>query len=249
MSFQVLIVDDVRVNVHMLARLVAAVPDVETRQFTDPDAALGWSADADVDLAIIDYHMPTMSGADFVAAFRNGGRNRDTPIIVVTAERAVEVRHQCLRAGATDFLCKPIDGIEVAARGDQPAGAATCPTGPEGPCRLAQPRGGQGDGGTRRARGGADPPAGTGRRATRHDNRPAYRTDGAIFVPHRRGTGHVELRVSADTQGRADARCRQGRRAGRDPQQTRPPDTPKRWSRCGSIPCMATRSCPAVPRG
>jgi putative two-component system response regulator len=116
MSFQVLIVDDVRVNVHMLARLVGAVPDVQTHQFTDPDAALEWSQQADVDLAIIDYHMPSMSGAEFVSAFRRGGRNRDTPIIVVTAERAVEVRHQCLRAGATDFLCKPIDGIEVAAR-------------------------------------------------------------------------------------------------------------------------------------
>jgi putative two-component system response regulator len=57
-----------------------------------------------------------MSGADFVSGFRRAARNRDTPIIVVTAERAVEVRHQCLRAGATDFLCKPIDGIEVAAR-------------------------------------------------------------------------------------------------------------------------------------
>jgi putative two-component system response regulator len=116
MSFQVLIVDDVRVNVHMLARLVSAVPDVETRPFTDPAKALAWSYENDVDLAIVDYHMPAMSGVDFVAAFRRLERNRDTPIIVVTAERAIEVRHECLRAGATDFLCKPIDGVEVAAR-------------------------------------------------------------------------------------------------------------------------------------
>jgi putative two-component system response regulator len=100
----------------MLARLVAAVPDVETKQFTDPQKALDWATDADVDLAIVDYHMPSMSGADFVSAFRRLDRNRDAPVIVVTAERAIEVRHQCLRVGATDFLCKPIDGIEVAAR-------------------------------------------------------------------------------------------------------------------------------------
>jgi response regulator RpfG family c-di-GMP phosphodiesterase len=116
MSFQVLIVDDVRVNVHMLARMVSIVPDVQTQQFTDPDRALEWSFGCDVDLAIVDYHMPSMSGAEFVSAFRNTVRNRDTPVIVVTAERALEVRHECLRAGATDFLCKPIDGIEVAAR-------------------------------------------------------------------------------------------------------------------------------------
>jgi response regulator RpfG family c-di-GMP phosphodiesterase len=116
MSFQVLIVDDVRVNVHMLARMVSVVPGVQTQQFTDPDQALEWSLGCDVDLAIVDYHMPSMSGAEFVSAFRHTVRNRDTPVIVVTAERALEVRHECLRAGATDFLCKPIDGIEVAAR-------------------------------------------------------------------------------------------------------------------------------------
>lgn len=116
MSYQVLIVDDVRVNVHMLARLVSAVPDVEIQQFTSPDKALDWCQSCDVDLAIIDYHMPSMSGAEFVAAFRRIGHTRDTPVIVVTAERALEVKHECLRVGATDFLCKPIDGIEVAAR-------------------------------------------------------------------------------------------------------------------------------------
>jgi putative two-component system response regulator len=116
MSLQIMIVDDVRVNVHMLARLVSAVPGVETKLFTGPDEALAWAYGSDVDLAIIDYHMPSMTGAEFVSIFRKIGRNRDTPVIIVTAERAREVRHRCLRAGATDFLCKPIDHVEVAAR-------------------------------------------------------------------------------------------------------------------------------------
>ena len=116
MSMQVLILDDVRVNVHMLARLVSAVPDVETKLFTDPDQALAWAYGADVDLAIVDYHMPSMTGAEFVSIFRKFGRNRDTPVIIVTTERAREVRHRCLQSGATDFLCKPIDHVEVAAR-------------------------------------------------------------------------------------------------------------------------------------
>jgi response regulator RpfG family c-di-GMP phosphodiesterase len=116
MSMQVLIVDDVRVNAHVLARLVSTVPDTATKLFTCPDEALAWAYRHDVDLAIVDYHMPSMTGADFVAAFRGIRRNRHTPVVIVTGERAREVRHECLRAGATDFLCKPIDHVEVTAR-------------------------------------------------------------------------------------------------------------------------------------
>ena len=116
MSLNVMILDDVRVNVRMLTRLLAALPDIRTAGFTCPEAALEWAGENDVDLAIVDYHMPSMTGADFLTGFRQVPRNRDTPVVIVTAEKAREVRHECLRVGATDFLCKPIDGVEVAAR-------------------------------------------------------------------------------------------------------------------------------------
>lgn len=116
MQMQVMIVDDVRVNVHVLARLCKAIPDVDTLPYTAPDDALAWAIGNDVDLAIIDYHMPSMNGAEFVARLREIPRHRDTPVIIVTAEQARAVRHRCLQAGATDFLCKPIDHIEVVAR-------------------------------------------------------------------------------------------------------------------------------------
>ena len=61
-------------------------------------------------LALIDLHMP---GTDGLAALRSlraesDPRLRDLPIFLLTAERGEELRAECLSAGATGFIDKPI---------------------------------------------------------------------------------------------------------------------------------------------
>ena len=78
--------------------------------------ALDWLADNTADLIITDYKMPLMSGADLTAAIRGNLRNRDVPIIVITAYNDQQFRVDALEAGATDFLLSPVDHVEFLAR-------------------------------------------------------------------------------------------------------------------------------------
>ena len=53
----------------------------------------------DFDVILVDLRMPGMDGRDAKA---------EVPIIVVTADTAIDLREQCLAAGADDVLFKPV---------------------------------------------------------------------------------------------------------------------------------------------
>jgi len=66
------------------------------------------------DLAIVDRQLPTLEGTEICARFRqSGGR---TPILMLTQKSAAIEKAQGLDAGADDYLPKPFDAIELAAR-------------------------------------------------------------------------------------------------------------------------------------
>lgn len=58
-------------------------------------------------IIILDYHMPHESGLDFLARIRS--KDRDTPVIMLTADTRKEVVIMALRHGANDFHPKPYD--------------------------------------------------------------------------------------------------------------------------------------------
>lgn len=60
------------------------------------------------DVALVDWDMPRMNGLEFVQAVR---RNRDfanLKLMMVTTQNAQDRVAQALRAGADDFLMKPV---------------------------------------------------------------------------------------------------------------------------------------------
>lgn len=65
--------------------------------------------DAVIDTVLIDMMMPEMDGYEAIPRIRNLDHRRDTPIIAVTAQAMVGDREKCLRAGATDYIAKPVD--------------------------------------------------------------------------------------------------------------------------------------------
>ena len=53
--------------------------------------------------------MPEMDGLEATRILRvKAGVNRDTPIIALTAHVLKEIREQCVEAGMTNFLTKPV---------------------------------------------------------------------------------------------------------------------------------------------
>ena len=60
-----------------------------------------------VDLAIIDVHMPDVSGIDVARAIRQQGR--EVPIILISSDDHPDVLSACESAGVKVFLPKPLD--------------------------------------------------------------------------------------------------------------------------------------------
>ena len=61
------------------------------------------------DAILIDMMMPDMDGYDAIPRIRNIDRYRDATIIAVTAQAMTGDRERCLRAGASDYVAKPVD--------------------------------------------------------------------------------------------------------------------------------------------
>ena len=61
------------------------------------------------DLILTDVTMPVMNGNEMIARIRQQDQYRNLPIIALTANAMKEERNKSIRAGANDYLTKPID--------------------------------------------------------------------------------------------------------------------------------------------
>jgi DNA-binding NtrC family response regulator len=111
MSYLVLIVDDDPVQRRLLESLVRRFGyEVETVESgTAALARLEPSAGREVDLLILDLVMPELDGMSVLERMRELGRA--IPTIVQTAHGSIETVISAMRAGAIDFVVKPV-GVE-----------------------------------------------------------------------------------------------------------------------------------------
>jgi phosphoserine phosphatase RsbU/P len=69
-----------------------------------------------VDVILLDIVMPEMDGIEACARIRQDARYCDIPIIMVTSVADMESLSNAFVAGATDYLTKPVNRIELVAR-------------------------------------------------------------------------------------------------------------------------------------
>ncbi|UQA58649.1 sensor histidine kinase [Polyangium aurulentum] len=82
----------------------------------DSDAALDHAAAGDVDLVLLDLLVPGTDGIEVCRAIRNELKLPDLPVVFVTTLQDRETRIRGKAAGCDDFLGKPVDPLELAAR-------------------------------------------------------------------------------------------------------------------------------------
>ncbi|MGH7711043.1 MAG: winged helix-turn-helix domain-containing protein [Gemmatimonadaceae bacterium] len=68
------------------------------------------------DIVILDMRLPGKSGLDVLRSLR--GRGFEKPVLVLTAQDAVDAKVQTLRAGADDYVTKPFAFEELLARAE-----------------------------------------------------------------------------------------------------------------------------------
>ncbi len=67
----------------------------------------------DVDVALCDVRLPDGDGIELVRSFKTAGAVIDTQFIMVTAFGSMETAVEALRAGATDYITKPMHSEEL----------------------------------------------------------------------------------------------------------------------------------------
>ena len=103
---RILIVDDDEALRAWLAAVLEGA-DYRTDQMDGPEGVLRHLSLGGVDLALIDYHMPQGSGLQLLRELR--AKNNTTPVVILTADASQQVAVECFRAGASDFVAKPVD--------------------------------------------------------------------------------------------------------------------------------------------
>jgi signal transduction histidine kinase/DNA-binding response OmpR family regulator len=114
---RILVVDDEAANVELLTALLEDDGFRHVAGTRDPRRALELYDSFGPDLVLLDLHMPHLSG--FAVMEQLAGRRAADdflPILVLTADVNPEARLRALRQGASDFLTKPLDAVEVTLR-------------------------------------------------------------------------------------------------------------------------------------
>lgn len=69
-----------------------------------------------IDLVLLDVMMPRLSGIETCKLLKAMGSETFVPVILVTARTDMQSRVEGLKIGADDYICKPIEDLELLAR-------------------------------------------------------------------------------------------------------------------------------------
>jgi len=114
-SGTILVADDQPANRELMEELLTA-QGFKVISVGDGAAALEQVSSAHPDLILLDVMMPRLSGLETCARIKSNPETYLTPVVLVTALSSKEDRIEGIKAGADDFLTRPVDRVELLAR-------------------------------------------------------------------------------------------------------------------------------------
>jgi CheY-like chemotaxis protein len=115
-KMKILVVDDEPANVALLEEILAENGYTRVTSVTDSRIALETCEETRPDLILLDLMMPHVDGLTILETVRAQLSDIFLPVLVLTADVNEATKRRALGAGATDFLLKPFDPIEVILR-------------------------------------------------------------------------------------------------------------------------------------
>ncbi|HYD30467.1 MAG TPA: SpoIIE family protein phosphatase [Azospirillaceae bacterium] len=115
-SGRILIVDDNRVNRHLLMALLERGGFRNVAMAEDGREALERLPQFNPDLILLDLMMPNLDGFEACKQLRADPRYKDLPVLVQSSLSRAEDRARAFEAGATDYVTKPINAVELLSR-------------------------------------------------------------------------------------------------------------------------------------
>ncbi len=110
----VLAIDDIDVNLHMIENVLGKGVQVIKRD--SGRGGLDYMDGNHVDIVLLDYNMPGMSGVDVLDVMKRQEKTRNIPVIILTAETDIDIETEVFRRGAVDFIRKPFSPMVVRER-------------------------------------------------------------------------------------------------------------------------------------
>ena len=114
MDYRILVVEDEPDINNLLARILREEDYKVSQAFSGTEAKMATEREMP-DLILLDLMLPGMSGEELLQDLREN-RKSHIPVIVISAKGLLEDKVSLLKMGADDYITKPFEPEEVAAR-------------------------------------------------------------------------------------------------------------------------------------
>ena len=115
-TIQVLLVDDQAIVAEGIRRMLEAEKDIKLHYCADPSKAIDSAIDNNATIILQDLVMPDVDGMTLLRFYKANHATKDIPIIVLSSKEDPTIKRDAFGYGASDYLVKLPDQIELIAR-------------------------------------------------------------------------------------------------------------------------------------
>lgn len=107
-----LVIDDSSAMRRLIGRILKDV-GFDVTEAENGSVGLNCLAGVEMDVALVDWNMPVMSGFEFVQAVRSKPEHDQLRLMMVTTETGADQMEKALNAGADEYVMKPFTRTEL----------------------------------------------------------------------------------------------------------------------------------------